>query len=165
MKKLIILLITLLLIVGCEDRKQEDNEEINLLISDLSDSDYDVRQQASDSLVEIGEEAVPYVIESLENDPYDDDSSQSFNSRWNKVNVLGRIGDQRAEDVLIDRHHDNKNNTGTIMNVLYEGPYALVEVEWNNIIITSVIQKCETYKQGEKVNVSFREESVMVFPE
>ena len=99
------------MLIGCkakileENKKIElpENKEINELIFKLSDENYDARMNASNKLAEIGEEAVPYIIASLKNDSYNATGSKSFNARWNKVNVLGRIGNNKAEDVLIER--------------------------------------------------------------
>ena len=109
MKKILFFLILFLILIGCniEDTTKnetlEKNQEIDDLILKLSDDNYDIRKNASNKLTDIGEKAVPYIIESLKKDPYYNTSSASFNSRWNKVNVLGRIGSNKSEDILIDR--------------------------------------------------------------
>lgn len=111
MKKIIFLLIISIVLTGCnqeslsENKKIElpENKGINELILKLSDENYDIRINVSNKLTEIGEDAVPYIIASLKNDSYNATGSKSFNSRWNKVNVLGRIGNNEAEDVLIER--------------------------------------------------------------
>jgi HEAT repeat protein len=81
----------------------KDSENIESLILKLSNNNYDIRQNASNELTEMGERAVPYIIRSLKRDSYNGTGSVSFNSRWNKVNVLGRIGSNEAEDALIER--------------------------------------------------------------
>lgn len=101
-------LIILLLIIGCNvntegPEPQVVDEEVKELINDLSNSNYTKRQNVSNILVQKGEEVVQPLIDSLYEEPYLNSTSESFNARWNKVNVLGRIGDSRAEDVLIDR--------------------------------------------------------------
>jgi len=100
MKSLIFLIVIGLAISGCI-KENNVNDEVDNLILNLSHEEYNVRSDASNKLVKIG--SVTPIINSLQKEAYYNISPNSFNARWNKVNVLGQIGSNKAEDVLIDR--------------------------------------------------------------
>jgi HEAT repeat protein len=70
----------------------KDEEEIKTLIRNLSHSDYATRKAAGDTLIARGSVAVPALIEAC--------YSSDGNLRWEAVNVLGYIGDERSLDAL-----------------------------------------------------------------
>ncbi len=67
-------------------------EETKALVRNLNSTDYETRKAAGDTLIVRGATAVPALIEAC----YSPDS----NLRWEAVNILGYIGDERSLDAL-----------------------------------------------------------------
>jgi len=74
--------------------KDIDAEVISSLIEELGDEDLDVWKRAEEELIEIGEPAVPLLIDALDSD--------NTRIRIKTINVLGEIGDPRAVGPIID---------------------------------------------------------------
>jgi len=94
MKLLLSLLVTIAVVSRAQPSTSslKGEEEIKALVRNLSSTDYETRKAASDTLIARGAAAVPALIEAC----YSSDS----NLRWEVVNVLGYIGDERSLDAL-----------------------------------------------------------------
>lgn len=79
-----------------------DKKDVNGLIENLNDPDWDVRNYIADILVKIGEPALEPLIKALENDNLD--------IRMEAARVLGRIGNKKALDPLISALKDENVN-------------------------------------------------------
>jgi HEAT repeat protein len=90
------------------NRRYEDNLDpgpaadpatIGKLVAALADDDRVTRQRARESLVEIGEPAVPPLTEAL--------AESSERVRWEAANALSEIGDPTAATALVKALEDN----------------------------------------------------------
>lgn len=79
-----------------------DKKDVNGLIENLNDPDWDVRNYITDILVKIGEPALEPLIKALENDDLD--------IRMEAARVLGRIGNKKALDPLVSALKDENVN-------------------------------------------------------
>ncbi|NOZ80118.1 MAG: HEAT repeat domain-containing protein [DPANN group archaeon] len=80
------------------------------LLKNLTVADFGARAKASQILTDLGGQAVPTIIEFLHAQPYEGEDPASFRARWEAVNLLGRIADPRAGQVLVDRIVNDQEN-------------------------------------------------------
>lgn len=128
-----IFFVLLLFIISCSSEIHQvelnENETINNLILNLTSEDYDTRFKASTNLAEIGKEAAPYVISFLEKQPYYNVDSSGFRARWESVNVLGKVKDERAVDSLVRRVLDDEES-----HVRWRSLWALSSIDSNKTV-------------------------------
>ncbi len=85
------------------EKQAQDTEDINSLVSLLSNKDDKVRRKARKSLVVIGKPAVSSLSEVLQN-------SDVYKARWEAAKALGAIGDAAAIPTLVNALEDTESD-------------------------------------------------------